>query len=172
MSDNKNRVVISVLVDNQPNVLSRVVSLFGRRGFNIDSLIVSATNDPDLSRITVVFSSTPRSVQQLLTQTEKLEVVREVFTLDNSDSLFRELLLMKIAADENDLAPLKQIVEVYRGKIIDLKKKSMIVELTGEPAKIDAFMDMVSDYDITEVCRTGMTAMGRSIRENWNVVED
>ena len=171
MSDNTNRVVISVLVDNQPNVLSRVVSLFGRRGFNIDSLTVSATNDPGLSRITVVFSSTPRSVQQLLTQTEKLEVVREVFTLDNSDSLFRELLLIKIAADENDLAPLKQIVEVYRGKIIDLKKKSMIIELTGEPSKIDAFMDMVSGYDITEVCRTGMTAMGRGIRENWNVID-
>ena len=172
MSDTNNRVVISVLVDNQPNVLSRVVSLFGRRGFNIDSLTVSATNDPALSRITVVFSSTPRSVQQLLTQTEKLEVVREVFTLDNSDSLFRELLLIKIAADENDLAPLKQIVEVYRGKIIDLKKKSMIIELTGEPSKIDAFMDMVSGYDITEVCRTGMTAMGRGIRENWNVYDE
>ena len=169
MSETTNRVVISVLVDNQPNVLSRVVSLFGRRGFNIDSLTVSATNDPALSRITVVFSSTPRSVQQLLTQTEKLEVVREVFTLDNSDSLFRELLLIKLKAGEEERTALKEIVDIYRGKIIDLKKDSLIIELTGEPAKMDAFLDMVDCYEILEVCRTGMTAMGRGIRENWNV---
>ena len=169
MSETTNRVVISVLVDNQPNVLSRVVSLFGRRGFNIDSLTVSATNDPALSRITVVFSSTPRSVQQLLTQTEKLEVVREVFTLDNSDSLFRELLLIKLKASEEERTALKEIVDIYRGKIIDLKKDSLIIELTGEPAKMDAFLDMVDGYEILEVCRTGMTAMGRGIRENWNV---
>ncbi len=169
MSETTNRVVISVLVDNQPNVLSRVVSLFGRRGFNIDSLTVSATNDPALSRITVVFSSTPRSVQQLLTQTEKLEVVREVFTLDNSDSLFRELLLIKLKAGEEERTALKEIVDIYRGKIIDLKKDSLIIELTGEPAKMDAFLDMVDGYEILEVCRTGMTAMGRGIRENWNV---
>ena len=169
MSETTNRVVISVLVDNQPNVLSRVVSLFGRRGFNIDSLTVSATNDPALSRITVVFSSTPRSVQQLLTQTEKLEVVREVFTLDNSDSLFRELLLIKLKAGEEERTALKEIVDIYRGKIIDLKKDSLIIELTGEPAKMDAFLDMVDGYEILEVCRTGMTAVGRGIRENWNV---
>ena len=172
MSESTNRVVISVLVDNQPNVLSRVVSLFGRRGFNIDSLTVSATNNTAVSRITVVFSSTPRSVQQLLTQTEKLEVVREVFTLDNSDSLFRELLLIKLKAGEEERTALKEIVDIYRGKIIDLKKDSLIIELTGEPSKMDAFLEMVDGYEILEVCRTGMTAMGRGIRENWNVTED
>ena len=170
MSESTNRVVISVLVDNQPNVLSRVVSLFGRRGFNIDSLTVSATNNTAVSRITVVFSSTPRSVQQLLTQTEKLEVVREVFTLENSDSLFRELLLMKVSVTPQERTAIKEIVDIYRGKIIDLKKESIIIELTGEPSKIDAFMDMMEDYDIKEVCRTGMTGMGRGLTENWNPV--
>ena len=81
--------VISILVDNQSNVLSRVVSLFGRRGFNIDSLTVSATNNPEISRITIVFNGTEQSLHQILTQTEKLEVVRDIFTLDAGNSLYR-----------------------------------------------------------------------------------
>ena len=90
------REVISILVDNRYNVLSRVVSLFGRRGFNIESLTVSATNNPDISRVTVVFNGTEQALHQILTQTEKLEVVRDIFTLDSENSLYRELLLAKI----------------------------------------------------------------------------
>ena len=87
--------IVSVLVLNQANVLTRVVSLFGRRGFNIDSLTVSATNDPTLSRITIVFSATEQSMQQIITQTEKLEVVKDIYILDQQYSLYRELLLIK-----------------------------------------------------------------------------
>lgn len=151
--------IVSVLVLNQANVLTRVVSLFGRRGFNIDSLTVSATNDPDLSRVTIVFSATEQSMQQIITQTEKLEVVKSVHILNRENSLYRELLLLKVKANMQERFMIKDIVEVYRGKIIDLSKPSMIIELTGTPEKLDGFMDMMSDYDVVEVCRTGITGI-------------
>lgn len=158
--------VISILVDNQSNVLTRVVSLFGRRGFNIDSLTVSATNNPEISRITIVFNGTEQSLHQILTQTKKLEVVQDIFTLDAGNSLYRELLLVKIKCDKNDRTAIREIIEIYRGKIIDLSKDSMIVELTGAPEKLDGFMKMMDCYDIAEVCRTGITGIERGIREH------
>lgn len=156
--------VISILVDNQSNVLTRVVSLFGRRGFNIDSLTVSATNDPEISRITIVFNGTEQALNQILTQTEKLEVVRDIFTLNAKTSLYRELLLLKAKADKTERSAIREIIEIYRGKIIDLSKDSMIIELTGAPEKLDGFMDMMSCYDIVEVCRTGITGIERGLR--------
>ena len=113
------REIVSVLVLNQANVLTKVVSLFGRRGFNIDSLTVSATNDPTLSRITIVFSATEQSMQQIITQTEKLEVVKEIYILDQEYSLYRELLLLKVEAAPAQRAGIKEIVDIYRGKIVD-----------------------------------------------------
>jgi len=168
--DNKiiKKEVISILVDNQANVLTRVASLFGRRGFNIDSLTVSATNNPEISRITVVFSGTDLALGQIITQTEKLEVVRDIFTLTASTSLYRELLLLKAKVDKKDRTAIREIVEIYRAKILDLSKDSMIIELTGAPEKVDAFMDMMSCYDIVEVCRTGITGIERGIKEDHN----
>ena len=160
------REVISILVDNYANVLTRVVSLFGRRGFNIDSLTVSATNNPEISRITIVFTGTDQALSQIITQTEKLEVVRAIFTLDASNSLYRELLLIKIQVDKTDRAAVREIVEIYRAKIIDLSKDSMIIELTGAPEKLDGFMDMLNCYNAVEVCRTGITGIERGIKEN------
>ena len=136
--------VISILVDNQANVLTRVSSLFGRRGFNIDSLTVSATNDPKLSRITVVFTGTEQGLHQIITQTAKLEVVKKIFTLDSNDSIYRELLLLKVKADKEERSAIKEVVEIYRGRIVDLSKNSLIIELTGTSDKLDAFMDMIS----------------------------
>lgn len=159
------REVVSIFVDNQANVLTRVVSLFGRRGFNIDSLTVSATNDPGLSRITVVFDGTETTLAQIIAQTEKLEVVREIFPLEKDDSLFRELLLLKVRANKEERPQIREIVDIYRGKIIDLSKESMIIEMTGEPSKIDGFMKMLDCYDSVEVCRTGITAIGRGWKE-------
>ena len=127
--------IVSVLVLNQANVLTRVVSLFGRRGFNIDSLTVSATNDPTLSRITIVFNATEQSMQQIITQTEKLEVVKSIYILNRENSLYRELLLLKVNATPAELSTIKDIVDVYRGKIVDLSTDSMIIELTGTPEK-------------------------------------
>ena len=151
--------IVSVLVVNQANVLTRVVSMFGRRGFNIDSLTVSATNDPNLSRITIVFSATEQSMQQIITQTEKLEVVKDVFLLNRENSLYRELLLIKVNAGESERTGIKEIVDIYRGKIVDLSRGSMIIELTGTPEKLDGFLDVMEVYDITEVCRTGITGI-------------
>ncbi len=157
------REVISILVDNHYNVLSRVVSLFGRRGYNIESLTVSATNNPEISRVTIVFNGTEQSLHQIITQTEKLEVVRAIFTLDTENSLYRELLLAKIECDKHDRSALKEIVDIYRGKIVDLHKDSIIVELTGTPEKLDAFMEMINCYDIAEICRTGITGISRGV---------
>lgn len=161
MDNELRKEVISILVDNQANVLTRVSSLFGRRGFNIDSLTVSATNDPAFSRITIVFYGTEQSLHQILTQTAKLEVVKKIFLLESGDSIYRELLLAKIRADKSTRSAIKEIVEIYRGKIVDLSKNSLIIELTGASEKIDGFMDMLSCYDIVEVCRTGITGISR-----------
>lgn len=151
--------IVSVLVVNQANVLSRVVSMFGRRGFNIESLTVSATNDETLSRITIVFSATEQSMQQILTQTEKLEVVKSIYRLNRENSLYRELLLVKVNAGAKERTGIKEIVDIYRGKIVDLSLDSMIIELTGTPEKLNGFMDVMAVYDIAEVCRTGITGI-------------
>jgi len=153
--------VISIFVDNQANVLTRVAGLFGRRGFNIDSLTVSATNNPEISRITIVFEGDEVGLAQILAHTEKLEVVRGIYPLDRDQSLFRELLLMKVKANEENRSAIREIVDIYRGRIVDLSKESMIIESTGAPEKIDGLMKMLEGYEILEVCRTGVTGILR-----------
>ncbi|MFV0516693.1 MAG: acetolactate synthase small subunit [Aminipila sp.] len=165
----KNREVISIFVDNQANVLSRIASLFGRRGFNIDSLTVSATNNPDISRITIVFTGTEQALNQIITQTEKLEVVKKIYKLEKDKSVYRELLIVKIKSDKTERTALREIVDIFRGKIIDLSKESMIVELTGAPDKVDGFMNMVSCYEIIEMCRTGITGIKRGAGDLGNI---
>ena len=157
------RQVVRMLVDNQPNVLARISSLFGRRNFNISTITASETHIPGLTRITVVTGE--NVLHQIIAQTEKLEVVREIYLLDMKNSVYRELLLVKIRTDKNERSALHEIVDIYRGKIIDLSKNSMIVELTGSPEKLDGFMNMVSCYDIIEVCRTGITGIERGLAE-------
>jgi acetolactate synthase I/III small subunit len=156
--------VISIFVDNQANVLTRVAGLFGRRGFNIDSLTVSATNNPEISRITIVFEGDEVGLAQILAHTEKLEVVQGIYPLDRDESLFRELLLMKVKANEENRSAIREIVDIYRGRIVDLSKESMIIESTGAPEKIDGLMKMLEGYEILEVCRTGVTGILRG----WN----
>ena len=155
------RKVVSLLVDNQTGVLARVSSLFTRRGFNIESLTVSATNDPTISRITVTVYGDENRLNQLLLQTERLEVTRQVFVLDDKKALQRELLLLKVAATVVNRAELREIASIYKAKIIDLSPDSMVFELTGKPDKVDAFLRMFEGYTILEQCRTGVTAMER-----------
>ena len=140
--NNNTRRVISLLVDNSNGVLARISSLFCRRGFNIDSLTVSATNDPSVSRITVTLRGTEQALNQLILQTERLEVTRQIFELDPDKSLQRELLLLKVECDSQNRAELREISSIYKAKIIDLSPDSMIFELTGKPDKIDAFLTM------------------------------
>ena len=150
--------VVSIYVDNKANVLSRVVSLY-RRGFNIDSLTVSATNDPGISRITIVFEGDYLTLHQIVAQTEKLEVVRSIKTLDRKKSFFRELLMIKVKADKSIRSEVKEIVDIYRAKIINLTTEEMVLELTGAPEKLDAFLDLIKEYEIIDICRTGVTGI-------------
>ena len=161
MGNSEQRKVVSLLVDNQAGVLTRISSLFTRRGFNIDSLTVSATNDPAISRITVTVYGDRRRLDQLMLQTERLEVTHQVFVLDDRNTLQRELLLLKVAANVSNRAELQEIANIYKAKIIDMSPDSMIFELTGKPEKIDAFLRMFEGYTILEQCRTGVTALER-----------
>ena len=138
--NNNTRRVISLLVDNSNGVLARISSLFCRRGFNIDSLTVSATNDPAVSRITVTLRGSEQALTQLILQTERL---------------------LKVACDNQNRAELREISSIYKAKIIDLSPDSMVFELTGKPDKIDAFLTMFKGYEILELCRTGVTALER-----------
>lgn len=156
-----NKQVISVLVDNHSGVLTRISSLFGRRGFNIDSLTVSATNDPAVSRITIVVHDDVKVLQQIVLQTARLEETRHIFVLDPAVSLFRELLLLKVEATQANRSELREIGSIYKAKIIDLSPESLVFELTGEPDKIDAFLKMMEGFTILEMCRTGITALER-----------
>ncbi|MCZ0861055.1 MAG: acetolactate synthase small subunit [Methanocorpusculum sp.] len=157
--------VLSVLVDNHSGVLARVSSLFGRRGYNIDSLTVSATNDPHISRITIVVSGDETVISQIISQTRKLVETRDIFALNENRSLLRELLLVKLAANESKRSAIREVAEIYGAAIVDLSVDSMIVELTGAPTKIDAFLEVIKEYDIVEMCRTGITALERGIQK-------
>jgi len=155
------RKVLSVLVDNHAGVLARISSLFGRRGFNIDSLSVAATDNPALSRITIVTTGGEAEFDQIMKQTGKLLETRAVFLVEPAAGVLRELLLVKVGADETTRAALRDIALIYKAKIIDLSPGSMIFELTGEPEKIDAYLEMLRDYPVLEMCRTGITALQR-----------
>ena len=157
--------VLSVLVDNHSGVLARVASLFGRRGYNIDSLTVSATNDPHISRITIVVSGDEAVISQIISQTRKLVETRDIFAINENRSLLRELLLVKLAANESKRSAIREVADIYGADIVDLSVDSMIVELTGAPTKIDAFLEVIKEYDILEMCRTGITALERGIRK-------
>lgn len=154
--------VLSVLVDNNSGVLARVSSLFGRRGYNIDSLTVSATDDPHVSRITLVVDGEGPIIDQIINQTLKLEEVQNVYQLDEGRSVMRELLLVKLAADENNRGKIREVADVYGASVVDLSPDSMILELTGKPTKIDGFINILAGFEIVEMCRTGITALERS----------
>ena len=154
--------VISILVDNKPNALARIASLVGRRNYNMSTITASETHMSGTTLITIVVNSAnPDTLEQMLAQIEKLEVVQHAHVIDGSNSLYRELLLLKVSVDESRRTSLREIVDIYRAKIIDLSRDSMIIELTGAPEKIDGFMQMMQGYELVEVCRTGITGMNR-----------
>ncbi|MDD4200309.1 MAG: acetolactate synthase small subunit [Eubacteriales bacterium] len=152
--------IVSILVSNEPGVTARLGSLFSRRGFNIDSFTASPTNDPKLTRITIATTGDDHKFNQIMTQTAKQEFVKTISIMD-AKSIYRELLLLKVKAGKKDRSHIMEIVEIYRGRIVDLSRKSMIIELTGSSEKIDGFMDMMSCYELVDVCRTGVTGINR-----------
>ncbi|MGI4790285.1 MAG: acetolactate synthase small subunit [Janthinobacterium lividum] len=155
---------ITVLVDNKPGVLSRVSGLFSRRGYNIESLAVSITENPELSRMTLVVNGDEQEVEQITKQLHKLIEVSKVQDYNNIPIIARELALIKVNALVENRTALLQLVEVFRGRVIDMSEKTFVIELTGANEKIDAFEKLLEPYGIRELVRTGRIAMARGAR--------
>jgi len=153
--------ILSILVENKPGVLTRVAGLFARRGFNIDTLVVGPTDDPALSRITLTLDGAMHPIDQVTKQLHKLVNVLKIRDLEPDDTVARELALFKVAADGTQRAEVLQAVEIFRGKVVDVTRKSLIVEITGTTDKIDAFEEMVRPFGMVEMMRTGEIAISR-----------
>ena len=156
-----NKFVIAVYVDNKFGVLTRVTSMFTRRGFNIDALTVGETECPDYSRITISLSGDGYAKEQLINQLRKLFNVKKVEVLEEEEAIKRELALVKIKNNKETRGDVLSAVEVYRAKVIDYTLDEMCVEITGDPSKIDAFIKLMIPYGIIEMCRTGIVALER-----------
>ena len=155
--EKSNRFVIAVYVDNKYGVLTRVTSMFTRRGFNIDALTVGETECPEYSRITISMSGDGYAKEQLINQLRKLYNVKKVDVLDDDIAIKRELMLIKVSYTRDIISA----ADVYRGKVIDYTPDEMCIEVTGEPTKIDAFIKLMIPFGIIEMCRTGIVALER-----------
>lgn len=156
-----NKKVLSVLVDNTSGVLNRVAGLFSRRGYNIDSLTVGETENPKYSRMTIVVTGDDDILEQIVKQITKLEDVRRVDVLEPSDSVTRELILVKIKAEPAQRQQVISFTEIFRANIVDVAKDSLMIEITGSQSKLKAFLSLVEDYEILELVRTGITGLAR-----------
>ena len=163
--------VICVLTHNNYGVLARISSMFCRRSFNIIGIAADVTEDPTISRITITVSSDEKKLKQIIKQTEALQDVIEVRLLEEDERLEYELMMVKVAANQNNRNELREIADIYKAKIVDLTPVSMVMVITGKPRKIAGFMDMMRGYEILEVCRTGCTAMQRG-PEHMTSVKD
>ena len=159
--DQLKRYTVGVLVDNEPGVLSRVSGLFFRRGFNIDSLAVGTTHDPEVSRITIVVLGDDAHIEQLVQQLYKLICVQKVQVMQTRNSVERQLLLVKVKADVSEREGLMRLVDIFKAKVLDVTKSSMILQITGDNDKIAAILGLLEDYGITELVRTGVVALER-----------
>jgi acetolactate synthase-1/3 small subunit len=162
----KGRHTLSVLVENKPGVLQRVSGLFARRGFNIDSLAVGTTEDPTLSRMTIVVSAEDTPIEQITKQLHKLINVIKIQDLDPSEMVDRELVLFKVNAAANVRAELIELANIFRARIIDVGRNSLTIEATGTEEKLQAMEDLLRGYGIKELARTGKIALARGSREN------
>jgi len=152
---------LSLLVENKSGVLSRVAGLFTRRGFNIDSLAVSPTEDPARSRMTVTVDSSQFPVEQIAKQVDKLINVIKIRDLDPALAVSRELALIKVRADASNRGEVIQLVEIFRGQIIDVTTDSLTVQITGESDEIVNFESLVESFGVIELVKTGVVALGR-----------
>ncbi len=157
---------ISVLVENKPGVLTRVASLFARRGFNIDSLAVGTTEDPTLSRMTIVVSAEDALLEQVTKQLHKLINVIKIQDLDPGDMVDRELVLFKVNAPPDRRHEIIEVANVFRAKIVDVGRNTVTVEATGSGDKLQAMEDLLRAYGIKELARTGRIALSRGSREH------
>ena len=152
---------LSVLVANHPGVLARVASLFSRRGFNIESIAVGVTEVPEISRMTIQVEADDATLEQITKQLHKLIDVIKVSDITTEEMVDRELALIRISADSSSRSEILQIVGIFRAKIVDVAEKSVLIEVTGDEGKIDAFVQLTKPYGIKELVRTGKVSMVR-----------
>jgi acetolactate synthase-1/3 small subunit len=157
--------VLSILVENKPGVLTRIAGLFARRGFNIDTLAVGPTDDDTVSRITLTLDGAVQPIDQVTKQLHKLVNVLKIRDLEPSETLARELALFKINADGSARAEVMQICEIFRAKVVDVTKRSVVVEVTGTFEKVVAFESLVRPFGLIEMARTGEIAISRGRSE-------
>lgn len=156
--------VYSLLVDNNSGVLSRISGLFSRRGYSIDSISAGVTADPRFTRITIVASGDELILSQIGKQVRKLEDVIEIKVLDPDNSVYRELIMVKVRANKAERAEIISVADIFRAKIVDVEKDSLMVELTGTKSKLEAFLNLLEGYEILELARTGITGLTRGIK--------
>lgn len=157
------KVVFSLLVKDTAGVLSRIAGLFARRGYSIDTINAGVTEDPQYTRITVVARGDDNILEQIRQQITKLEDVKKVIVLNGDDSVCRELLLAKVRANKKEKQEIIAMADVFRAKIVDVAKDAIMVELTGNLNKIDAFIELLYDFDVIEIVRTGLTGLSRGV---------
>ena len=155
--------VFQLLVDNTSGVLSRISGLFSRRGYNIDSITAGVTADPRFTRITIVTSGDDEILDQIEKQVSKLIDVRDIKELSPASSVYRELVLIKVKASAQERQGVISVADIFRAKIIDVSTESLIIELTGNQDKIEAFISHLEGYEILELARTGIAGLSRGI---------
>jgi acetolactate synthase-1/3 small subunit len=160
--------VISVLVDNEPGVLSRISGLFSGRGFNIESLNVAETLDPSISRMTLVTRGNDQIIEQIIKQLNKLVNVIKVLDLTGSEYVDRQMALIKVTAESASRAEVLRIADIFRGQVVDVSAKSYTLEITGNDQKIQAVIDLLAPIGIMEIVRTGKVAIARVKKEGGN----
>ena len=160
-NEKNGKFVIAVYVENRFGVLTRVTSMFTRRGFNIDALTVGETESPEYSRITITMSGDGYARDQMINQLRKLFNVKKVEVLEKSTSIDRELMLLKVKNSAENRQEIMSVVDIFRCKIIDYAVDALGIEVTGEPSKIDAFVQLMKPFGIIELCRTGIVALDR-----------
>ena len=160
-NEKNGKFVIAVYVENRFGVLTRVTSMFTRRGFNIDALTVGETESPEYSRITITMSGDGYARDQIINQLRKLFNVKKVEVLEKNTSIDRELMLLKVKNSAENRQEIMSVVDIFRCKIIDYAVDALCIEVTGEPSKIDAFVQLMKPFGIIELCRTGIVALDR-----------
>ena len=157
--------VFSLLVDNNPGVLSRIAGLFSRRGYSIDSITAGATTDTRFTRITVVASGDELILSQIEKQVRKLEDVVDIKVLKDGESVYRELIMVKLRANASQRGEIISVADIFRAKIVDVEEDSLIIELTGTQSKLEAFLNLLRGYEILELARTGITGLSRGSKD-------
>ena len=163
------RKVFQLIVDNTAGVLSRISGLFSRRGYNIESITAGVTSDQRFTRITIVTSGDEAILNQIEKQVAKLVDVRDVRELRPNSSVYRELVLVKIKVSDDKRQAIVSVADIFRAKIVDVDKDSMIIEITGNQAKTEAFLDLLKDYEVVQIARTGIAGLARGLDDMINV---